>query len=201
VLAAGLLMPGGDAAPRVRRIRAGQGTLASVFEDGGSVARSPDGAARHHHAADQPEANVYAARAWSNRRRSPAALARMVHRAARCLSRRRGLSSWQGGGPVSGDVIDQVIEARGACPSAPPGARMGLSAARRRQRRADHGRRAAAVARLVEGGCASTLAFELSDGRIASSSIAAALRSANAASIAPRRSPKACAPPRRIPPW
>jgi hypothetical protein len=35
------------------------------------------------------------------------------HRAARAVPWRQGLSSWQGSGPIPGDVIEQVIEATG----------------------------------------------------------------------------------------
>jgi uncharacterized heparinase superfamily protein len=76
-----------------------------------------------------------------------------------------GLSSWQGGGPVPGATIDQMIAATG------------VRARPLRQARDWGYQRLAAgsailimdaapppVARLVEGGCASTLAFEFSDG-------------------------------------
>jgi uncharacterized heparinase superfamily protein len=77
----------------------------------------------------------------------------------------KGLSSWQGSGPISGDVIAQAIEATGV-----------RTRPLKQAREWGYQRLSAGstvlimdaapppVARLVEGGCASTLAFELSDG-------------------------------------
>ena len=76
------------------------------------------------------------------------------------------LSSWQGGGPITAETLAQIDRGdRRPRPPAAPGARLGLSAARRRAARCVIMDAAPPpVARLVEGGCASTLAFELSDG-------------------------------------
>src|SRR3954467_12487564 len=77
----------------------------------------------------------------------------------------RGLSSWQGGVPISGAVIEQAVGATGV-----------RTRALKQAREWGYQRLSAAgtvlimdaapppLARLVEGGCASTLAFELSDG-------------------------------------
>ena len=165
VVAAGLLIPGGDA-----RRSAGEAALAkalsvSVFEDGGSVARSPMAqidiimlltSLKH----------VYAARRLVEPPAVAAVLARMVPALLGVCHGDRGLSSWQGGGPVSGAVLDPIIAATG------------VRARPLRQARDWGYQRLAAgsailimdaapppIARLVEGGCASTLAFELSDGQ------------------------------------
>ena len=88
-----------------------------------------------------------------------------------------GCRSWQGGGPTSAATVHAVIAATG------------VRTRPLRQARDWGYQRLAAdkgvlivdaapppIARLVDGGCASTLAFELSDGDTASSSIAAARR-------------------------
>ena len=164
VLVAGLMIPGGD--PRRAFGEAGlRRTLeASVFEDGGTVGRSP---------LRQLEAiqlltmlrECYAAR----RLEAPAFIHSTLNRLVTALlgvcHGDRGLASWQGGGPVPGEVIAQVIEATGV-----------RTRPLKQAREWGYQRLAASgtvlildaapppVARLAEGGCASTLAFELSDG-------------------------------------
>jgi uncharacterized heparinase superfamily protein len=77
----------------------------------------------------------------------------------------KGLASWQGAGPVPGEVIEQAIEATGV-----------RTRPLKQAREWGYQRLSAGatvlimdaapppLARLAEGGCASTLAFELSDG-------------------------------------
>lgn len=164
VVAAGLIIPGGD--PRVVFGEAGlQRALAAGFsEDGGTIARSPH---------DQIDAilllsmlaQVYDAR----RRELPEFIESLKVRAvAALLGITMGdgaLSSWQGSGPVATESIEQAVAA---------------SAVRTRPLRQarDWGyQRLAAggtvivmdaapppASRLGGTGCASTLAFELSDG-------------------------------------
>ncbi|CAN5203961.1 heparinase II/III family protein [soil metagenome] len=164
VVTAGLLIPGGD--PRLVFGEAGlQRALATGFsEDGGSIARSPH---------DQIDAilllsmlaQVYDAR----RRELPEFIETVKQRAvAALLGITMGdgaLASWQGSGPVAAEQIEQVVAA---------------SAVRTRPLRQarDWGyQRLTAggtvmvmdaapppASRLGGAGCASTLAFELSDG-------------------------------------
>jgi len=164
VVAAGVLIPGGDARRGATEAALAKALSASVFEDGGSVARAP---------AAQLDIimlltmlrEVYAARRLEEPAVLGAVLVRMVPALLGVCHGDRGLSSWQGGGPVPGETIDQIIEATG------------VRARPLRQARDWGYQRLAAgsailimdaapppVARLVEGGCASTLAFEFSDG-------------------------------------
>ena len=109
--------------------------------------------------------SCYAARRLEAPETVATALARMVPALLGVCHGDRGLASWQGGGPVPGATIEQIIAATG-------------TRARPLRQARDWGyQRIAAgqtvlimdaapppVARLVEGGCASTLAFEFSDG-------------------------------------
>lgn len=164
VLVAGLMIPGGD--PRRAFGEAGlkRALDASLFGDGGTVGRSPMGQLdavmlltmlRESYAARRLEAPGFV----------QSALARMVTALLGVCHGDRGLASWQGGIPVSGDVVTQAIEATG------------IRTRPLKQAREWGYQRVAAqgtvlimdaapppLARLVEGGCASTLAFELSDG-------------------------------------
>jgi uncharacterized heparinase superfamily protein len=164
VLVAGLMMPGGD--PRRAFGEAGlkRALDASVFGDGGTVGRSPMGQLdavmlltmlRESYAARRLEAPAFV----------QGTLARMVTALLGICHGDKGLASWQGGIPVAGDVVAQVIEATGVRTRP-------LKQAREwgYQRLAAQGTvimvdaAPPPLARLIEGGCASTLAFELSDG-------------------------------------
>lgn len=163
-IAAGLLIPGGDTRRMFGEAGLTKALEASVFEDGGTVSRSP---------AAQLDIimlltmlrECYAAR----RKEAPAALemtlARMVPALLGLTHGDRGLSSWQGSGPVPAERLDQVIEATG------------IRTRPLKQAREWGYQRLAAqktviivdaapppVARLMHAGCASTLAFEMSDG-------------------------------------
>jgi uncharacterized heparinase superfamily protein len=164
VVAAGLLIPGGDPRRSFGEAGLARALAASITEDGGTIGRAPAG---------QIDAimlltmlrEAYAARRLEAPEAVQAALARMVPALLGICHGDRGLSSWQGGGPMTGDTIEQIIAATG------------VRARPLRQARNWGYQRLAAgstvlimdaapppVARLVEGGCASTLAFELSDG-------------------------------------
>lgn len=164
VLAAGLILPGGDPRRAFGEAGLARAITHSVFEDGGTVGRSPAG---------QLEAVQLLAmlvEAYHARRADPpeflqGALSRMVTALLGVCHGDKGLSSWQGSGPVPGEIIAQTIEATG------------IRTRPLKQARDWGYQRLSAgstvlimdaapppVARLVEGGCASTLAFELSDG-------------------------------------
>lgn len=164
VLVAGLMMPGGD--PRRAFGEAGlkRAFDVSVFDDGGTVGRSPAGQL------DAIELVTMLCEAYDARRLEPPAfvtamLAKMVTALLGVCHGDKGLASWQGAAPIPGEVIAQAIEATGVRTRA-------LKQAREwGYQRLAHGGTVLIVdaappplARLVEGGCASTLAFELSDG-------------------------------------
>ncbi|WP_375427415.1 heparinase II/III family protein [uncultured Sphingomonas sp.] len=164
VVSCGLLIPGGEARLRFGEAGLARALGASLFEDGGIVSRSPSmllgtidllaslGACYDARREDMPDAVT-------------GALARMVPALLGVAHGDRGLSSWQGGGPVAATRVAAVIEASG------------IRTRPLRQARDWGYQRLTAgsavlivdaapppVARVVEGGCASTLAFEFSDG-------------------------------------
>jgi uncharacterized heparinase superfamily protein len=164
VLAAGLMIPGGD--PRRSFGEAGlqRALKASMFEDGGTMGRSPAGQL------DCVMLLTMLCESYAARRLEPpgfvqSALNRMVTALLGICHGDKGLASWQGSAPVPGDVITQVIEATGV-----------RTRPLKQAREWGYQRLAAGgtvlimdaapppLARLVEGGCASTLAFELSEG-------------------------------------
>ncbi|MBV9841832.1 MAG: heparinase II/III family protein [Sphingomonadaceae bacterium] len=164
VVAAGLLIPGGEA-----RLARGEVGLAraldqAILPDGGIVSRSP---------VDLVEAIALLAQliaVYDARRQTPpdaivAALLRSVPALLGILLGDGCLSSWQGGGPLDTRYVEAVLTAAGS---------------RGRPLRQAHewgfqrlaGGQSVVVAdcapppaaRLARGGCASTLAFEMSDG-------------------------------------
>ena len=164
VVAAGLLIPGGDPRRSFGEIGLLRALAASLTGDGGVVGRSPVG---------QLDAlmllvalrAVYAARRLDAPAGVEEAVARLVPPLLGVAHGDYGLSSWQGGGPVAGDTVDAVIAASG------------VRTRPLRQARDWGYQRVAAmgtlvlmdaapppIAALADGGCASTLAFELSDG-------------------------------------
>lgn len=164
VLVAGLMIPGGD--PRRAFGEAGlkRALDASMFSDGGTIGRSPMGQL------DAVMLLTMLCESYAARRLEPpafiqAALAKMVTALLGVCHGDRGLSSWQGGVPVPGAVIAQAVEATGV-----------RTRPLKQAREWGYQRLSAAgtvlimdaapppLARLVEDGCASTLAFELSDG-------------------------------------
>ena len=163
VIAAGLLIPGGDG-----RRAFGEGALdralsSALSEDGGVLSRSPE-ALLDLIALLTMLRETYAARRQYLPAFAEEAMARMVPALLAVCHADRGLASWQGGGPVPAARVAQVIEASG------------VRARPLRQAREWGYQRLAAgsavlivdaapppVARAVEGGCASTLAFEFSD--------------------------------------
>jgi uncharacterized heparinase superfamily protein len=164
VVVAGLLIPGGEG-----RTARGEAALARalaqvVGEDGGLASRS---------AAEQLELvellsqlrAVYEARKITPMPALTDVLRRAVPALKGVLLGDGGLSSWQGGAPLPVDRVEQAIEASGvrsrALRSAPDWGYQRLVG----------GSMAVVVdaappppARMLNGGCASTLAFEMSDG-------------------------------------
>ena len=164
LLAAGQLIPNGE-----RRVAIGEDGLAkaigtAVLDDGGMASRSPQ-ALNDAVILLVLLREVYAAR----RLPPPAALAdalgRMVPALQGVCHASHALSSWQGGGPVAAARIDAVVAASGVR------ARPLRQARDWGYQRLTQGKAVVIVdaapppvARLSDGGCASTLAFEMSDG-------------------------------------
>lgn len=164
VVTAGLIIPAGDIRRKVGEQGLARAIDASVYGDGGSVARSPTA---HLDSIMLLTAlrEAYAARRLEPPPKLTDTIAAMVPALLGICHADKGLSSWQGGGPVPASVIDQVVGATGV-----------RARALRQARDWGYQRLAAGqsvlimdaapppVARLVEGGCGSTLAFEFSDG-------------------------------------
>ncbi|WP_414900734.1 heparinase II/III family protein [Sphingomonas flavalba] len=164
VVAAGLLIPGGSLRRQFGEEGLTRALGAAFYDDGGTIDRSPsallDGIALL-----ALLRAVYEAR----REQAPLAIHTVLSRAVPALlgvtHGDGGLASWQGGLPVDAQRVAAIIEASG------------VRARPLRQAR-DWGYQRLAggatvisvdaapppVSRLAEGGCASTLAFELSDG-------------------------------------
>lgn len=163
-LTAALLIPGGDGKRAPIEAALARALNGAVFPDGGAVARAPLAQL------DLIGLLTLLQRTYAARRLDPpepvrSALFRMVPALLGVCHGDRGLSSWQGGGPVPGETIAEVVTASGV-----------RARPMRQTRDWGYQRLSAAsviaiidaapppVARLVEGGCASTLAFELSEG-------------------------------------
>ena len=164
VIAAGLLIPGGDPRRAFGEAGLARALATGLFDDGGTVSRAPE-ALLDAVALLAMLRESYAARRAELPEAAQQALARMVPALLGACHADRGLSSWQGGGPVPAERVAQVIAASG------------IRTRPLRQARDWGYQRLAAgsavlivdaapppVARVVEGGCASTLAFEFSDG-------------------------------------
>ncbi|WP_157215762.1 heparinase II/III family protein [Flavisphingomonas formosensis] len=164
VVAAGLIIPGGD--PRLAHGEAGLARALSqaVYSDGGISSRSPVAQLDLIEILSQLRA-VYAVRRREPHHAIEHALARAVPALLGVTLGDGGLSSWQGGGPLPAGRVDAIVEASGV-----------RTRPLRQARDWGYQRLAAGqtvvvvdaapppIARLAEGGCASTLAFELSDG-------------------------------------
>nr|WP_255587049.1 heparinase II/III family protein [Hephaestia mangrovi] len=163
-VAAGLLVPGGDPRRTIGEAGLAKAIATSVFEDGGTVSRSP---------AAQLDivmlltmlANCYAARRIDAPVAVAGTLARMVPPLLGVTHGDGGLSSWQGSVPVGVERLDQIVAATGV-----------RKRPLKQSRDWGYQRLAAQktvvivdaapppIARLMHTGCASTLAFEMSDG-------------------------------------
>lgn len=164
VVVAGLLIPGGEPRQAFGEAGLARALGTGLFDDGGTVSRSPA-------ALIDAVALLSALRACYDARRIDAppvlsaSLARMLPALLGVMHGDRTCSSWQGAGPATAEEIAAVIDASGV-----------RTRPLRQSRDWGYQRLAAGgavaimdaapppVARVVEGGCASTLAFELSDG-------------------------------------
>lgn len=164
VLAAGLMIPGGDPRRAFGEAGLARALAGSVSEDGGIVGRSP---------AALLDAimlltllrETYAARRLDPPEVQNRALGRMVSALLGVCHGDRGLSSWQGGVAITGETLDEIVAATGARVR-PLRQALDWGYQRLAQQRTVVIVDAAPppIARVMEGGCASTLAFEFSDG-------------------------------------
>jgi uncharacterized heparinase superfamily protein len=164
VVAAGLLIPGGDPRKAFGEAGLARALESGISDDGGAVSRSPAMLLDTIMLLAMLK-ETYAARRLNLPTAIESALARMVPALLGTTHGDRALSSWQGGGPATADRVAAVIDASGV-----------RTRPLRQARDWGYQRLAAGsavlivdaapppVARLVDGGCASTLAFELSDG-------------------------------------
>ncbi|MGJ3648474.1 heparinase II/III family protein [Sphingomonas sp. GlSt437] len=164
VITAGLLIPAGEPRRKLGESGLAKAIQASVFGDGGIVARSP---------LAQIDALMLLTKlraAYDVRRLEPpeflnSTLARMVPPLLGICHGDHGLSSWQGGGPLRGEDVDAVIAATGVRTRPLKQARdWGYQRLAAGQTVIVVDAAPPPVARLVEGGCGSTLAFEMSEG-------------------------------------
>jgi uncharacterized heparinase superfamily protein len=164
VIAAGQLIPAGE-----RRVAIGEESLAkaieaAVYEDGGMASRSPQVQL------DTIMLLTMLREVYSARRLGPPAtisdaLGRMVPALQGVCHSNHALSSWQGGGPVRPEQIEEVITASGVRARPLRQARdWGYQRLAQGQAVVIVDAAPPPISRLAEGGCASTLAFEMSDG-------------------------------------
>jgi uncharacterized heparinase superfamily protein len=164
VIAAGLLIPGGDLRLAHGEAGIGRALALSLYDDGGIASRCPVAQLELVELLSQLRA-VYAVR----RRDPPEVVAQALARAVPALLGVTlgdgGLSSWQGGGPVAGARVEAAVAASGVRTRPLRQARdWGYQRLACGQTRIVLDAAPPPVTRLAAGGCASTLAFELSDG-------------------------------------
>ncbi|HEU0045547.1 heparinase II/III family protein [Sphingomonas sp.] len=164
IVAAGLLIPGGDPRRAFGEAGLARAIAGGLHDDGGAVSRSP-AQLLDTIALLAMLRETYAARRLELPQSVAAALTRAVPALLGVTHADRSLASWQGSGPASAAEVAAVIEATGI-----------RTRPLRQSRDWGYQRLAAGsavlivdaapppVGRQVEGGCASTLAFELSDG-------------------------------------
>lgn len=164
VLAAGLMIPGGDPRRAFGEAGLARALAGSVSEDGGITGRSPMALLDAIMLLTLLR-ETYAARRLDPPEAQGNALARMVAALLGVCHGDRGLASWQGGVPIDGDTIGEIVAATGVRVR-PLRQAQEWGYQRLAQQRTVVIMDAAPppVARVMEGGCASTLAFELSDG-------------------------------------
>lgn len=164
IVVAGLLIPAGETRLAIGEAGLQRALAAGLFDDGGVVSRSP-GALLDIMAAMGLLRAAYDARRMPLPEPFAQALARMTPALLGTAMGDGGLASWQGGLPVDALSVNDVLMASGA-----------YGRPLRQSREWGYQRLAAGSAVLVmdtapppagavtDGGCASTLAFELSDG-------------------------------------
>ncbi|MHA6721716.1 heparinase II/III family protein [Sphingomonas sp. RS2018] len=164
VIAAGLILPGGDVRRAFGEAGLKRALVASLGVDGGVVGRSGAGQLDALMLLVSLRA-VYAARRLDVPEMIDSAITRAVPPLLGIVHGDRGLGSWQGGGPVAGERLDVVIAASGVRTRPLKQARdWGYQRMTALGTLVVMDAAPPPVGRAVEAGCASTLAFELSDG-------------------------------------
>ncbi|HWK35578.1 heparinase II/III family protein [Sphingomonas sp.] len=164
VVAAGLMIPGGEARRTMGEAALARALAASITSDGGTIGRSPLG---------QLDAlmllvalrEVYAARRLEAPAMVSDAITGLVAPLLGVCHGDRALASWQGSGPIAGDRIDTIIAIAGVRTRPLRQAReWGYQRLSARSTLLILDAAPPPVARTLADACASTLAFELSDG-------------------------------------
>ena len=164
VVAAGLLIPGGEIRLKVGESGLERAIASGIFPDGGVVARSPLAQIDIIMLLTMLR-QVYAARRQGSYPVVEEAIARMIPALLGVCHGDKSVSSWQGGGPVPPEQLATLIEATGVRARPLRQARdWGYQRLSGGQTVVVMDAAPAPVARLIEGGCGSTLAFEMSDG-------------------------------------
>ncbi len=164
VVVAGLVIPGGDS-----RVAHGEAGLAralsqAMYADGGLASRSPVAQLELIELLSMLR-NVYAMREHEPAEAIERAIATAVPALLGVTLGDGGLSSWQGGSPISAARVSATIAASGIRTRPLRQARdWGYQRLSAGQTTLVLDAAPPPVARLAAGGCASTLAFELSDG-------------------------------------
>ncbi|PZU08536.1 heparinase II/III family protein [Sphingomonas sp.] len=164
VIAAGLLIPGGDL-----RTTHGEAGLAralgqALYEDGGLATRVPAMQLDLVELLAQLRA-VYEVRARPMPVAITTALGKAVPALVSVVMGDGGLSSWQGGGPANASAIAAAVNASGTRPDPLPQARdWGYQRLEAGASRLVMDAAPPPSGAMIRGGCASTLAFELSEG-------------------------------------
>ena len=164
VTMAGLLIAGGEARQKGGEAGLQRALAAAIYPDGGCAQRAP-----------LAQLEIIALLAmlregYAARRLDPPGfiaetLARMVPALLGLTLGDGALSSWQGAGPVSAEAVEAVVAASGVRTRPLKHARdWGYQRLAAGQTLVVIDAAPPPVARLAQGGCASTLAFELSDG-------------------------------------
>lgn len=164
VLAAGLMIPGGDPRRAFGEAGLARALAMSISEDGGISSRAPFALLDAIMLLTLLR-ETYAARRLDAPPSLVEALTRMVTALLGVTHGDRGLASWQGGVPVDGETLDAIITATGVRVRPLRQAReWGYQRLSQQKTVLIMDAAPPPIARAMEGGCASTLAFEFSDG-------------------------------------
>jgi uncharacterized heparinase superfamily protein len=164
LVAAGLLIPAGEARRAQAEAGLARALAVSLHEDGGLANRSPSAQLELVELLSQLRA-VYAIKRLDPPEPIQQALARAVPALLGVTLGDGALSSWQGSGPISSERVDAAVDASGIRTRPLRQARdWGYQRLSCGQTRMVIDAAPPPVTRLAAGGCASTLAFELSDG-------------------------------------
>jgi uncharacterized heparinase superfamily protein len=164
ICAAGLLMPGGDPRRSMGESQLAKALSSGMTGDGGTICRSP------YNLADMIACLSMLAQVYEARRVPlPSSIAEALGMAVPALMGTMmgdgGLSSWQGSGGMSPDDVKAIVDGSGVRTRPQRQARdWGYQRISAGQTVLVIDSAPPPVTRIIDAGCASTLAFELSDG-------------------------------------